>query len=392
MIDEDPRSIQLVYDRERPSWDEALERLVQEFGTRLEEIGVRHQLRRRVKSLPSLLERARRKEQINDLLGLRVVVPFLEDIERVVGFLEGEWEAIQVERKADGLSFREFGYDSIHVLVPLGARLGRELPWNCRNVFEVQVRTTLQDAWAEVEHDLVYKSPLRVPMESVRKKLAALNALLTLADITFQEISEQQTALAEWGRERFHELKRKAAEPVPPTLERPVAQAAADALPPLSFRAGSDLERTLLDGLLAHGRQDYEAAIVLYSRALELRPEPSLRSIIYSHRGIAHFSRSEEAHALRDFEKAVRWDASNHRALVYRALALRRLGQVEEALVDFERALEAGAQRTEVLYLRAQTLAEMDRTDEAVAALTAVLQLEPGREEARSLLERLRRG
>jgi len=389
MIDEDPRSIQLVYDRERPRWDEALERVAREFGTRLEQIGVRHQLRRRVKSLPSLLERARRKERINDLLGLRVVVPFLEDIERVVEFLQRDWEAIQVERKADGLSFREFGYDSIHVLVPLGAWLDRELPWNCRNVFEVQVRTTLQDAWAEVEHELVYKSPLRVPMESVRKKLAALNALLTLADVTFEEIREQQTALAEWGRERFHELKRKADEPLPPTLEQPTASD--DALPPVSVRVSSDLEKTLLDGLLAHGRRDYVAAIVLYSRALELRPEPSLRSIIYSHRGMAHFSRSEESHALRDFDKAVRWDASNHRALVYRALASRRLGQVEEALVDFDRALEAGAERAEVLYLRAQTLAEMDRRDEAVAALTTVLQLEPGREEARDLLERLQR-
>jgi putative GTP pyrophosphokinase len=390
MSDEDPRSIQLAYDRERPSWDEALDRLAREFGTRLEGLGVRHQLRRRVKSLPSLLERARRKERINDLLGLRVVVPFQEDIERVVGLLESEWDAVQVERKAEGLSFREFGYDSVHVLVPLGTRLGQELPWNCRNVFEVQVRTILQDAWAEVEHEVVYKSPLRVPMESVRKKLAALNALLTLADMTFQEIREQQTALAEWGRKRFHELKRKAAEPDPPTLEPPLARSAEDALPPLSFRAGSELERVLLDGLMAHGKQDHEAAIALYSRALELRPAPSLRSIIHSHRGMAHFSRSEEGHALRDFEEAVRWDASNHRALVYRALALRRLGQVEEALLDLERALEAGAERSEVLYLRAQTLAEMERRDEAIAALTEVLQLEPGREEARKLLERLR--
>jgi putative GTP pyrophosphokinase len=38
----------------------------------------------------------------------------------------------------------------------------------------VQLRTILQDAWAEVEHELIYKSDIKLPNASIRRKLAAL--------------------------------------------------------------------------------------------------------------------------------------------------------------------------------------------------------------------------
>ena len=62
-------------------------------------------------------------------------------------------------------------------------------------VCEIQIRTILQDAWAEVEHELVYKSefsPFDLPL---RRKLASTNASLSLADIIFQEIRDYQTKL-----------------------------------------------------------------------------------------------------------------------------------------------------------------------------------------------------
>jgi putative GTP pyrophosphokinase len=56
-------------------------------------------------------------------------------------------------------------------------------------VCEVQVRTILQDAWAEVEHELVYKAEFTPFDEPMKRKLAALNANLTLSDMLFQEIT-----------------------------------------------------------------------------------------------------------------------------------------------------------------------------------------------------------
>ena len=56
-------------------------------------------------------------------------------------------------------------------------------------------RTILQDAWAEVEHELVYKSEFNPFDKPLRRKLASINASLTLADIVFQEIRDYQKKL-----------------------------------------------------------------------------------------------------------------------------------------------------------------------------------------------------
>ena len=61
--------------------------------------------------------------------------------------------------------------------------------------FEVQLRTILQEAWAEVEHELVYKAEFTPFDEPMKRKLAALNANLSLSDIIFQEILDYQRRL-----------------------------------------------------------------------------------------------------------------------------------------------------------------------------------------------------
>src|SRR5690606_12002199 len=87
------------------------------------------------------------------------------------------------------------------------------LPPGCRPGLEVQVRTILQDAWAEVEHELIYKNHFRYPnSDSIRKKLAAVNASLSLADMIFQEIRDTQKEMAAWGKQRFKAMLDKAGE------------------------------------------------------------------------------------------------------------------------------------------------------------------------------------
>jgi putative GTP pyrophosphokinase len=142
----------------------------------------------RVKSFESLSEkrsflaRAAQHEEpeIKDLLGLRIVAPFQEDVEEAVSVLRRYCNANEIERKSEKLSFREFAYDAVHVELPM--QEGLTLPPGCRAVVEVQLRTILQDAWAEVEHELIYKNHFRLPnSETIRKKLAAVNASLSLA-------------------------------------------------------------------------------------------------------------------------------------------------------------------------------------------------------------------
>jgi hypothetical protein len=60
---------------------------------------------------------------------------------------------------------------------------------------EIQLCTTLQDAWSEVEHELIYKKDFSPFDEPMKRKVAALNANLTLSGTLFQEIRDYQRKL-----------------------------------------------------------------------------------------------------------------------------------------------------------------------------------------------------
>ena len=52
---------------------------------------------------------------------------------------------------------------------------------------EIQIRSVLQHAWAEIEHDLGYKSEIAIP-KGIRRNFSRLAGLLEIADKEFQEI------------------------------------------------------------------------------------------------------------------------------------------------------------------------------------------------------------
>ncbi|HSH69813.1 MAG TPA: hypothetical protein VK997_07835, partial [Deferrisomatales bacterium] len=129
---------------------------------------------------------------IGDMLGVRIICPFLDDLDEVEQALRRQLPIREVERKGEDHSFREFGYDSIHLQLDLaGETIPHELP-GVLPVCEIQLRTILQDAWAEVEHELIYKSDWSIPTDKIKRKLAALNANLSLSDTIFQELRDFQ--------------------------------------------------------------------------------------------------------------------------------------------------------------------------------------------------------
>ena len=140
---------------------------------------------------------------LTDMMGIRMICAFLEDINIAVEQIKKLFDIKEVEVKGAEKKFSEFGYESVHVLVKIpedfkpmfeGKYAGLK-PVSDELVCEIQIRTILQDAWAEVEHELIYKTefnPFDIPL---RRKLASINASLTLADITFQEIRDYQNKL-----------------------------------------------------------------------------------------------------------------------------------------------------------------------------------------------------
>jgi ppGpp synthetase/RelA/SpoT-type nucleotidyltranferase len=185
--------------------------LVQALDDLLADKVVLHSIGWRVKTQASadrklLLEADRfaSYDDIHDMLGIRVITLFESDLDaaadeicRVVAA-----DPSRSGNKARKHSPTEFGYSSQHFVGKLDpARL--QLPEFARyqtQIVEVQLRTILQHAWAEIEHDLGYK-PQRPISPALRRRFSQLAALVELADDQFvslrRKIEENEAAAGE---------------------------------------------------------------------------------------------------------------------------------------------------------------------------------------------------
>ncbi len=160
----------------------------------------------RAKSVASFREKLGRSgksyrdpfHEMPDLAGVRVIVNYLSDVERVVGLCNRLFEIDEDNsvRATDRLGPQEFGYQSTH-LVRWIAEQRRELdewqPYEGMHV-EIQIRTVLQHAWASVSHALQYKREADVP-RPLRRRLARVAAGLEIADAEFSELAAEQRQL-----------------------------------------------------------------------------------------------------------------------------------------------------------------------------------------------------
>ncbi|MDR1105700.1 MAG: RelA/SpoT domain-containing protein, partial [Treponema sp.] len=106
---------------------------------------------------------------ITDLIGIRVICPFIEDLDAAEETVRRYFEVLECERKGSDYSFKEFGYESTHLLIKIPAWVTEKTgPLDCEAA-ELQIRTILQDAWAEVEHELVYKAEF-TPFDDALKR------------------------------------------------------------------------------------------------------------------------------------------------------------------------------------------------------------------------------
>jgi len=390
-----------LFDANRHAYEALLREFHAEVRELLEKEGLHPLITYRVKEFDSYvgklahLRRARGQGPIlvRDLLGLRIVCSFLDESEHVQDLLQRHFSIAQVEHKGLERSLAEFGYESVHLLVRFPKRTPVKLPPHTRRFFEVQVRTILQDAWAQIEHELVYKADPSVPKSAIRRKLAAVSGALTLADLVFQEIRDDQAELNEQGvRRRESAQKIALGEKIKPlTTPRKEISRLARRDRALRDPQSRNLEGLILDALRAHGADELERAIGLYGQLLRLRlPSREIRSMIYNHRGIAHLSLSRSGRAIRDFDMALRWNPDNARARYNRGLAYRVQEKLELALADFKRAAVAHEIAACAHLAMAQVLAETGRLREARAECDRALAVDPDLQGARILWNDLR--
>jgi putative GTP pyrophosphokinase len=137
--------------------------------------------------------------QITDIAGARIIAFFPRTVEELDALIMEQFVIEERSNKGDILEQQErFGYQSVHYLAKLKpARLA--LPEYARFVglvAEIQVRTILQHAWAEIEHDIQYKPAETLP-STTKRRFMTLAGLLELADREFQSIQDEYKQLNE---------------------------------------------------------------------------------------------------------------------------------------------------------------------------------------------------
>lgn len=149
---------------------------------------------------PTVAKYANPIDEITDKAAVRVTTYFLETIDRISDIINTEFVVIERSDKAPGEPDR-LGYQSIHYLVqhlPRRADLA-EYQRFAGLTAEVQVRTVLQHAWAEIDHDIQYKAVTAVP-ERIRRRFTALAGLIEIADREFQAIADENSAIRTQAR------------------------------------------------------------------------------------------------------------------------------------------------------------------------------------------------
>ena len=365
-------NLQLAYDTYRPVLTAILFSVEQKlkknlklasmptFKTRIKDFGSYYKklLRVRPKSLGK-----QSLPTLTDLLGIRVICAFLEDLKTVEDQISKLFNVIEIERKGADRTFSEFGYESIHFLIeiPEEFRANKDsIPEGL--VCEIQVRTILQDAWAEVEHELVYKSefsPFDLPL---RRKLASLNASLSLSDIIFQEIRDYQNKLnkeLDCRRETFYDQADSIARGIifdknkddnldsVESEKSPTEQAS-------PYIRGT-IDDMILEAIQAHNNGNLDRAIDIYTKIIEAKPEPNaiVMSVIYKHRGMAKFAKNSFEQALDDFIASCKYDPSSYRSYYYVGIVYSILGDNEKSIENFDKSLELNQYQSHVYYRKA---------------------------------------
>jgi len=146
----------------------------------------------RIKTWESFVNKVSRRqaerpfEEIEDIVGLRVVCLFLSDVAEIGNIIRSAFSVSSEDNKIDGYDAASFGYMSLHFVAALTEHCTGPRYDKLHGLkFEVQVRTIAMDAWASISHYLDYKSDADIPTD-LRRDFYAISGLFYVADKHFE--------------------------------------------------------------------------------------------------------------------------------------------------------------------------------------------------------------
>ena len=135
-------------------------------------------------------------EDITDLVGLRVITFYTEEVDKVAAIAKRifdiDWQESVDKRKQHELN--SFGYNSLHYICRLKTGGQR---------FELQMRTALQHIWSTIEHDIGYKGDVKIP-DVYRRQFSRLAGMAELMD---DEFGRLRSVLTDYRRQTLALVK-----------------------------------------------------------------------------------------------------------------------------------------------------------------------------------------
>lgn len=133
-------------------------------------------------------------EEITDLSGVRIIAYTNQEVRRICDIIEKEFriDSDNSANKADGLGNNEVGYLSVHYIVQFNDKREKlsEYEEFAKCKCEIQVRTLLQHAWAEIEHDKNYKFSGVLPTD-IKRRFYLVAGVLEMMDREFDNLSKE---------------------------------------------------------------------------------------------------------------------------------------------------------------------------------------------------------
>lgn len=162
-----------------------------------------HNIEKRTKSIESFKRKARREKykdpinEITDLAGIRIVTLFEKDVYEISSIIK-EIFKIDYENsvdKSDFLDADKMGYKSVHYIAALTEEKIKNSQLQAFKdcYFEIQIRSILQHAWAEIEHDRNYKFKGNLP-KHLQRRFYSLAGMLEMADREFNQLAKEVEA------------------------------------------------------------------------------------------------------------------------------------------------------------------------------------------------------